>query len=116
MAHNRITMSTSNRLVSGIDPNTPDGLRRANLQGATECLIAAETLDKVEQADFTAGYIVAFHAIELGLKAYLAKRGATADSLRKLSRSVGNAARHGRRPRAVRMDQRVALRWREDQI
>jgi hypothetical protein len=64
----------STRIVTGIDPATMEGQSRALAHGATECLIAAEQLDK-GMPDFTGEYILTFHAIELGLKAFLLKHG-----------------------------------------
>jgi hypothetical protein len=84
MALNRIQASTSTRLTTGIDPSTPDGLSRAFAHGAIECLVAARELDK-GFSDLTGEYIVTFHAIELGLKAFLIKHGMTETMLRSKS-------------------------------
>ena len=67
--------STATRLPPiGIDPSTPDGLSKAFSMGASECLMAAMELDR-GFSDRTGEYIVTFHAIELGLKAFLIKCG-----------------------------------------
>jgi hypothetical protein len=58
----------------GIDPSTPDGLSKAFSMGASECLMAAMELDR-GFSDRTGEYILTFHAIELGLKAFLIKSG-----------------------------------------
>jgi hypothetical protein len=66
----------------GIDTSTPDGLSRAYGIGAGECLYSARKLDD-GFGDLTAEYIITFHAIELGLKAFLVKQGLTEDQLRR---------------------------------
>lgn len=66
----------------GIDPSTPHGLSRAFAIGADECLLAAKKLDE-GFSDLTGEYIVTFHAIELGLKAFLIKHGVSEDALKK---------------------------------
>jgi hypothetical protein len=67
--------STATRLPPiGIDPSTPDGLSKAFSMGASECLMAAMELDR-GFSDRTGEYIATFHAIELGLKAFLIKCG-----------------------------------------
>src|SRR5271166_4044659 len=81
MALNRNQASTSIRLTTGIDPSTRDGLSRAFAHGAIECLEAARQLDK-GFPDLTGEYIVTFHAIELGLKAFLIRHGVTETRLR----------------------------------
>ena len=95
----RVHASTVTRIRS-IDPTTPAGLSRAFAEGAGECLIAAETLNK-SFPDLTGEYIVTFHAIELALKAYLLKHGVNLEELRKrpyghdLSQLYGEAVRLG---------------------
>ena len=74
--------STHTRLVIGIDPNTNDGRSKAFRYGAGECLIGAQKLD-AGFPDLTGEYILTFHALELGLKAFLAKHGLTNEQLRK---------------------------------
>lgn len=75
MTEFRTTASKSTRLPPiGIDPSTPDGLAKAFAIGASECLNAAHDLDS-GFPDMTGEYIVTFHAIELGLKAFLIKHG-----------------------------------------
>src|ERR1700719_3444553 len=65
----------------GIDTSTPDGLSRAFAIGAGELLYSARKLDDGFGA-LTAEYIITFHAIELGLKAFLVKQGLTEVQLR----------------------------------
>jgi hypothetical protein len=74
--------STTRLRPYGVDPSTPDGLSRAYAIGAAECLNSARKLDD-GFGDLTPEYILTFHAIELGLKAFLAKRGLTEDQLRR---------------------------------
>lgn len=69
------------RLVTGVDPATAEGKSLALAHGATECLVAAEQLDN-GMPDFTGEYILTFHALELGLKAFLVKCGVTDKDLR----------------------------------
>jgi hypothetical protein len=45
--------------------------------------MGAERLENCGMSSLTPQYILTFHAIELGLKAFLAKHGLTADKLRK---------------------------------
>jgi hypothetical protein len=72
------------RIVApNIDISTPQGLATAFRHGATECLFNAEALSKDRTANLTGHYMVTFHAIELGLKAFLAKNGVTESVLRK---------------------------------
>jgi hypothetical protein len=68
--------------IANIDTSTSQGLAKAFRHGATECLFNAEALAKGETADLTGHYIITLHAIELGLKAYLAKTGLTERELR----------------------------------
>jgi hypothetical protein len=82
MAFDRARASTITRIVTGIDPGAADGMSKAFRQGASECLLAAERLDD-GFADLTPEYIVLFHAIELGLKAFLLKPGLPTEKLRK---------------------------------
>ena len=67
----RARASTISR-ISVADP--PLNLSQAYDLGATECLICAEQLDK-GRADLTGEFILALHALELGLKAFLLNRG-----------------------------------------
>lgn len=91
---------TTTRLVIGIDPNTPAGRSKAFRNGAGECLQGAMKLNAVFQ-DLTPAYIITFHALELALKAFLAKNGLTNDQLRKnpfghnLENLYGEACKHG---------------------
>jgi hypothetical protein len=77
----RVRASTSTR-VSNIDIMTLEGLSDAYQIGASECLVAGKKLDD-GFSDLTGEYIVTFHAIELGLKAFLIRRGLTEDELKK---------------------------------
>ena len=63
--------------ITNIDTSTPHGLAQAFREGATECALNAEALDKGPTANLTGHYIITLHAIELGLKAFLAKSGLT---------------------------------------
>lgn len=76
------------RLTTGIDPSTKEGRSLALAHGATECLVAAEQLDK-GMSDLTGEYILTFHAIELGLKAFLVRHGVTDRSLRSYGHDLG---------------------------
>jgi hypothetical protein len=71
------------RIAPNIDTSTPQGLSAAFRHGAMECLINAETLEKSKTRNLTGHYIVTLHAMELGLKAFLAKNGLTEIELRK---------------------------------
>jgi hypothetical protein len=67
-----------------IDPNTPAGLCKAFGIGAEICLTGAKKLDEPSSGwDLPDRQILAFHALELALKAFLAKRGLTRKILRK---------------------------------
>ena len=66
--------NVSTRLVVGIDPSTDAGRAKAFRYGAGECLIGAEKLHD-GFPDLTGEYILTFHALELALKAFLAKCG-----------------------------------------
>src|SRR5262245_24525584 len=70
-------MDFSHIRIADIDTSTPQGLATAFRHGATECLFNAEALDKGQTSNLTGHYIVTLHAIELGLKAFLAKNGLT---------------------------------------
>lgn len=95
----RARASTAHR-ATDIDPSTQEGLSKAYGLGASECLMAAEMLDG-GFSDLTGEYIVAFHALELGLKAFLVKRGFDAETLRKkpyghdLEHLYAEAVNHG---------------------
>jgi hypothetical protein len=67
-----------------IDPNTPAGLCKALGIGAEICLMGAKKLDDSSSGwDLPDRQILAFHALELALKAFLAKHGLTRKTLRK---------------------------------
>jgi hypothetical protein len=91
---------THYRLVVGVDPKTPDGRSKAFRNGAGECLQGAMILD-AKFKDQTPSYILTFHALELALKAFLAKNGLTNDQLRTkpyghdLHSLYGEACKHG---------------------
>ena len=71
----RATTSSGTRLGPiGLDPSTPAGHAKAIAIGASECLKGAIDLDQ-GFPDLTGEYILTFHAIELGLKAFLTGRG-----------------------------------------
>ncbi len=68
---NRSSGSSGIRLpINGADRNTRDGRVIAFKYGAAECLHSAGLLEQ-RFSDLTGEYILIFHAIELGLKAYL---------------------------------------------
>jgi hypothetical protein len=70
-------------LSNNIDPNTPAGLCKALGIGAEICLIGAKKLDASSSGwDLPDRQILAFHALELALKAFLAKHGLTRKTLR----------------------------------
>ena len=73
--------AVTTRVVLGMDPNTNEGRSKGFLQGAVECFYAAQKLDD-ELQDTVGEYILIFHALELGLKAYLAKHGYSDKQLR----------------------------------
>jgi hypothetical protein len=75
--------SSSHLRIANIDVSTPEGLSTAFRHGATECLLNAEALEKSKTAHLTGHYIVTLHAVELGLKAFLAKTGLTVIELSK---------------------------------
>jgi hypothetical protein len=50
---------------------------------ASRCLSAAKTLEEHHHKNETPHYIILFHAIELGLKAFLIKSGMDTETLRK---------------------------------
>jgi hypothetical protein len=61
-----------------IDPDTPAGLCKALGIGADICLTGAKRLDDASSGwDLPDRQILAFHALELALKAFLAKHGLT---------------------------------------
>jgi len=74
--------NVSTRLVVGIDPNTDEGRAKAFRNGAGECLFGAQKLND-GLGNLTGEYILTFHALELGLKAFLAKSGLSHSDLRK---------------------------------
>jgi hypothetical protein len=75
MTNFRATASSGTRLPPfGLDTSTPGGQAKALAIGASECLKGAMDLDW-GFPDLTGEYILTFHAIELGLKAFLVSRG-----------------------------------------
>lgn len=94
-------MTTSSAVrISNLDRTTSKGLSTSFRHGAQECLFGAEQLEKNGMSNLTPEYILTLHAIELGLKAFLAKQGLTAEQLRKkyghdLVRLYGEAKKHG---------------------
>lgn len=64
----------------GRELSTPAGRFRLE---ADRCLSAARTLEKHHYKNETPHYIILFHAIELGLKAFLIKSGTKVARLRK---------------------------------
>jgi HEPN domain-containing protein len=67
-----------------IDPDTPAGLCEALGIGAEICLTGAKKLDPASSGwDLPDRQILTFHALELALKAFLAKHGLTRETLRK---------------------------------
>ena len=66
--------NVSTRLVVGIDPATNVGRAKAFRYGGGECLYGAQKLHD-GFPDLTGEYILTFHALELALKAFLAKCG-----------------------------------------
>jgi hypothetical protein len=75
MTNFRATASSGTRIPPfGLDPSTPAGQAKALAIGAGECLKGAMDLDQ-GFPDLTGEYILTFHAIELGLKAFLVSRG-----------------------------------------
>jgi HEPN domain-containing protein len=88
-----------------IDPDTPAGLCKALGIGADICLIGAKKLDAASSGwDLPDRQILAFHALELALKAFLAKHGLTRETLRKkpyvhdLDRLYSDALKRGLSP------------------
>ena len=84
MRKSRPPVSTATRyLLWPLDASTPRGLAWAYVTGADECLKDAEFLqEKLFRRNKTGQYIITFHAIELGLKAFLAGAGYTDEELR----------------------------------
>jgi HEPN domain-containing protein len=92
-------------LSNDIDPDTPAGLCAALRIGAEICLTGAKKLDASSSGwDLPDRQILAFHALELALKAYLAKHGLTRETLRNkpyghnLDRLYSDAAQRGLSP------------------
>jgi hypothetical protein len=86
----------------GTKKTPPPGLdaAKAFAHGAAEYLWAAKHLDASGKPDGTAEYMVLFHAIELGLKAFLLKNGVSKKGLSKkyrhdLIKLLQEAKRHG---------------------
>src|SRR5262245_10636676 len=70
--------------LSKVNPNTPAGLCEAFGIGAEICLVGAKKLDEPSSGwALPDRQILAFHALELALKAFLAKHGLTRAVLRK---------------------------------
>ena len=67
---------------TGVDVATPAGLAKMVAIGAAECLKGARDLD-AGFPDLTGEYILIFHSIELGLKAYLINNGLSEQKLSK---------------------------------
>jgi hypothetical protein len=64
-------------------PNTPAGLCEGFCFLAQACLVDAKKLDKLDNGWASPGeYILIAHALELSLKAFLAKNGLTEEELR----------------------------------
>jgi hypothetical protein len=79
----RPSASTATRLIPfGLDISTVQGLAKAYAIGAGECLADAQRLQQELFSDRTGHYIITFHAIELGLKAFLIGKGYEEESLR----------------------------------
>jgi hypothetical protein len=72
--------AVSTRLVVGLDPDTDEGRAKAFFNGAYECLIGAKKLDE-GFSDLAGEYILTLHALELGLKSFLANVGMTDEEL-----------------------------------
>jgi hypothetical protein len=123
MAFNRTHFPTVTRVVSGIDPSTPTGLSRAVANGAIECLQSALHLDKTF-SDLTGEYMLVFHAIELGLKAFLIKQGFNAKMLRSkdyghnLVKLYAAAKQHGLAPVIPDWDDLITWinEWHSDRV
>ncbi len=88
-----------------IDPDTPAGLCKAFRIGADICLTGAKKLHAASPGwDLPDRQILAFHALELALKAFLAKHGLTREKLRKkpyghdLDRLYSDAVKRGLPP------------------
>jgi hypothetical protein len=76
-------VSTATRLPPiGLDVSTPQGFAMAYAIGAGECLADARYLREKLFSDRTGQYVITFHAIELGIKAFLIGKGYTEESLR----------------------------------
>jgi HEPN domain-containing protein len=89
-------------LSTDIDPNIPADLCKALGRGAEICLTGAKKLDEPSSGwDLPDRQILAFHALELALKAFLAKQGLTRETLRNppyghdLDRLYSNAVQRG---------------------
>jgi hypothetical protein len=78
-----VTVSHIRIIAPKTDASTPDGLAAAFRHGATECLMNAEDLACGKTANLTGHYIVTLHALELALKAFLARKGLTETALSK---------------------------------
>ena len=74
--------NVSTRLVVDIDANTDAGRAKGFRNGADECLWGAQKLND-GFASLTPEYILTFRALDLALKAFLAKSGLTNAELRK---------------------------------
>jgi HEPN domain-containing protein len=91
--------------LANFDATTPAGLCKAFRTGADLCLTGAKKLDASSEGwDLPDRQILAYHALELALKAFLAKHGVTRETLRKkpyghdLDRLYSEAVRRGLSP------------------
>ena len=73
--------AVTTRVVLNIDAGTDAGRTKAFCYGARECLDGARILNSSSPYS-TGEYILTFHALELALKAFLAKSGMSNDELR----------------------------------
>ena len=64
-----------------IDAGSADGRRKMFLAGATEIMLSVRK--PAVASNLTGQFILAFHATELALKAFLSKHGVSKKSLRK---------------------------------
>ena len=112
----RATASSTTRLTPiGLDDPTGQGLAMAYKIGAGECLGAArELLKHPIYSDGTGNYIIALHAIELALKAFLVARGYTEKELKgksfghDLNKLYAAAKRHGLKLETPNADELIA--------
>src|SRR5262245_52004010 len=99
-----------------VDTSTPEGLAAVFADGAGECLWAAQYLDK-GVPDLTGEYILVFHAVELGLKAFLIRQGVAEEDLRRppyghdLVKLYEDAKARGLSLQSPEADAKVWLEW-----